>query len=146
MASHSSSLAWEIPLTEESGRLQSLGLQRIRRHRVHTQHKTTTDCSSWYCPFISALSNVCAILQGTRIFDKPNNIFFLIIFHLPKSLWGQIRVPNSYSIHRLLFLPRSLLFIKFKHMLLILLIFHFIKHFKISDNSEKSIILQHIIY
>ena len=30
MASHSSILAWEIPWTEEPGRLQSMGSQRVR--------------------------------------------------------------------------------------------------------------------
>ena len=30
MATHSSMLAWKIPRTEEPGRLQSLGLQRVR--------------------------------------------------------------------------------------------------------------------
>ena len=30
MATHSSTLAWKIPWTEESGRLQSIGLQRVR--------------------------------------------------------------------------------------------------------------------
>ena len=30
MATHSSILAWEIPWTEESGGLQSTGLQRVR--------------------------------------------------------------------------------------------------------------------
>ena len=30
MAPHSSTLAWEIPWTEEPGRLQSMGLQRVR--------------------------------------------------------------------------------------------------------------------
>ena len=30
MATHSSILAWRIPCTEEPGRLQSMGLQRIR--------------------------------------------------------------------------------------------------------------------
>ena len=30
MATHSSVLAWKIPWTEKSGRLQSTGLQRIR--------------------------------------------------------------------------------------------------------------------
>ena len=30
MATHSSFLAWEIPWTEEPGRLQSLGSQRVR--------------------------------------------------------------------------------------------------------------------
>ena len=29
MATHSSILAWEIPWTEEPGRLQSIGLQRV---------------------------------------------------------------------------------------------------------------------
>ena len=30
MATHSSILAWGIPWTEETGKLQSMGLQRIR--------------------------------------------------------------------------------------------------------------------
>ena len=30
MATHSSILAWKIPWTEESGGLQSMGLQRVR--------------------------------------------------------------------------------------------------------------------
>ena len=30
MATHSSTLAWKIPWTEEPGRLQSMGLQRVR--------------------------------------------------------------------------------------------------------------------
>ena len=29
MATHSSTFAWKIPWTEESGRLQSMGLQRV---------------------------------------------------------------------------------------------------------------------
>ena len=29
MATHSSTLAWKIPWTEESGSLQSMGLQRV---------------------------------------------------------------------------------------------------------------------
>ena len=29
MATHSSILSWKIPWTEESGRLQSMGLQRV---------------------------------------------------------------------------------------------------------------------
>ena len=30
MGTHSSALAWKIPWTEEPGRLQSMGLQRVR--------------------------------------------------------------------------------------------------------------------
>ena len=32
MAPHSSILAWKIPWTEESGRLQSMGSQRVRHN------------------------------------------------------------------------------------------------------------------
>ena len=32
MATHSSILAWRIPWGEESGRLQSMGSQRVRTH------------------------------------------------------------------------------------------------------------------
>ena len=38
MATHSSILAWEIPLTEEPGRLQSMGLQRVK-HDIATEHQ-----------------------------------------------------------------------------------------------------------
>ena len=31
MATHSSILAWRIPWADEPGRLQSIGLQRVRR-------------------------------------------------------------------------------------------------------------------
>ena len=34
METHSSTLAWKIPWTEEPGRLQSMGLQRVRQDKV----------------------------------------------------------------------------------------------------------------
>ena len=37
MATHSSILTWEIPWTEEPGRLQSMGLRRVR-HDWATEH------------------------------------------------------------------------------------------------------------
>ena len=37
MATHSSILAWEIPWIEESGRLQSVGSQRVRHNLVTKQ-------------------------------------------------------------------------------------------------------------
>ena len=39
MATHSSILAWEISWTEESGRLQSMGSQRVRHDLVTKQQK-----------------------------------------------------------------------------------------------------------
>ena len=40
MTTHSSTLAWKIPWTEEPGRLQSKGLQRVR-HNWATKHSHT---------------------------------------------------------------------------------------------------------
>ena len=37
IATHSSILAWEIPWTEESGSLQSMGSQRVQ-HNLATKH------------------------------------------------------------------------------------------------------------
>ena len=37
MATHSSILAWRIPMAEEPGRLQSLGSQRVQHDRA-TKH------------------------------------------------------------------------------------------------------------
>ena len=37
MATHSSILAWEIPRTEESGELESIGLQRVGQDRARMQ-------------------------------------------------------------------------------------------------------------
>ena len=47
MATHSSILAWRIPWTEEPGRLQSMGSQRVRHDRsdlarVHVTTSTQT--------------------------------------------------------------------------------------------------------
>ena len=39
MATHSSILAWGIPWTEEPGRLQSMGLQRVGRDLVTKQQQ-----------------------------------------------------------------------------------------------------------
>ena len=38
---HSSTLAWEIPWTEESGRLQSIGPERVRRDQETNTHTHT---------------------------------------------------------------------------------------------------------
>ena len=38
MATHSSILAWRIPWTKEPGRLQSVGLQRVRHDRATITH------------------------------------------------------------------------------------------------------------
>ena len=42
MATHSNILAWEIPLTEEPGRLWSMGLQRVGHDLVTEQQQLIT--------------------------------------------------------------------------------------------------------
>ena len=39
MATHASILAWEIPWTEESGGLQSMGSQKVRHNLVSKQQQ-----------------------------------------------------------------------------------------------------------
>ena len=58
MTTHSNILAWEIPRTEETGGLQSMGLQRVGHSRAtrHTQNLP----SSW-----PALSMHCCCAPGT---------------------------------------------------------------------------------
>ena len=43
MATHSSTLAWKILWTEEPGRLQSMGSQRVRLHFTSVNHKFQVD-------------------------------------------------------------------------------------------------------
>ena len=40
MTTHSNILAWEIPLTEEPGRLQSMGSQRVKHNWARTHTRT----------------------------------------------------------------------------------------------------------
>ena len=54
MATHSSILAWEIPWTEESGGLQSMGSQRVRHDWV---------TSSYFSVRFSSVAQSCLTLQ-----------------------------------------------------------------------------------
>ena len=49
MATHSSILAWEIPRTEESGRLQSMGSQRVGHDLATKQECIHTLMYMWGC-------------------------------------------------------------------------------------------------
>ena len=44
MATHSSILAWRIPWTEGPGRLQSMGLRRVRHNRATSTFTGGTEC------------------------------------------------------------------------------------------------------
>ena len=51
MATHSSILAWKIPWTEEPGRLQSMGCQRVG-HNLATEHKKVRSYNTFAIHFL----------------------------------------------------------------------------------------------
>ena len=57
MATHSSILAWRIPWTEEPGRLQTMGSQRVR-HDGATNTFTLFLCSRYCCILLHIWTNV----------------------------------------------------------------------------------------
>ena len=60
MATHSSTLAWKIPWTEEPGRLQSMGSRRVRQterlhfpfhfHALEKEMATPSSVLAWRIP------------------------------------------------------------------------------------------------
>ena len=68
---HSSVLAWEIPWTEEPGRLQSVGLQRVRRDGAHTERKEIH--YEWVSiPFYSRWNNREQVYLCTETTTSPD--------------------------------------------------------------------------
>ena len=47
MAMHSSTIAWKIPWTEEPGRLQSMGSQRVRHDGATSLKDIFLNVTSW---------------------------------------------------------------------------------------------------
>ena len=98
MATHSSTLAWKIPWTEEPGRLQSMGLQRVGHDwatSLHTSHTSKIMFKILQArlqqfvkrelPDVQAgfrkgrgtrdqIANICWIIEKARQFQK--NIYF----------------------------------------------------------------------
>ena len=53
MAIHTNTIAWKIPWTEDPGRLQSMGLQRVGQYQFLccflTDKNKTLKCMRYYC-------------------------------------------------------------------------------------------------
>ena len=69
MATHSSILAWTIPCTEEPGRLQSMGSQRIRHDRVTITHSHSLLQETFH-PGLSPVSS-CGSCSGSAPHPRP---------------------------------------------------------------------------
>ena len=61
MAIHSSTIAWKIPWTEEPGRLQSMGPQRVTTERLHFTTYLGTPKFSAY------LQMLCRLVELTTL-------------------------------------------------------------------------------
>ena len=92
-ATHSSILAWEIPWSEEPGRLHYLGLQKSRHDLATRQHKadyaqnppSLQQHVNWEPTYVQTgfrkgrgtrdqIANICWIIEKAREFQK--NIYF----------------------------------------------------------------------
>ena len=77
MATHSSTLAWKIPWTEEPGRLQSMGLQKVRHHWV-TSHSLSLSrfviafLPGSKCLLISWLQSLPTVILEPRVIKSAN--------------------------------------------------------------------------
>ena len=84
MAVHSSILVWEIPWTEEPGRLQSTGLQRVRHDLVSKQQQQGKKHESkhvYMCAHVFLHKQ-----KHIHCFFSYTLFFFLVFFHLAKYL------------------------------------------------------------
>ena len=115
MAIHSSTLAWKIPWTEEPGRLQSMGVQRVRHNwatsptknvmlkilQVRLQQYVNCELPDVQVGFRKGrrprgqIANINWIIEKAREFQEKH---LLLLHWLPESLWlcgSQQTVENS---------------------------------------------------
>ena len=64
MATHSSILAWEIPWTEEPGRVQSMTSQRVRHNSVSEHAWSQNDPSKGEVDAVTPLLKILQSLQA----------------------------------------------------------------------------------
>ena len=81
MATYSSLLAWEIPWTEEPGKLQSMGLQRVGHDWAHTHSHTHVHNSVQRSP-VSGFRNFSS---SQTLYALSSHSPFSTLF--PSSLW-----------------------------------------------------------
>ena len=76
IATQSSILAWEIPRTEEPGRLQSMGLQRVRQDLAteHNIEHTIVVSTEWFCNNYRLIHNISLIRHNSCATAKINLI------------------------------------------------------------------------
>ena len=85
MATRSNILAWEIPWTEDPGRLQSMGSQRVGHDLVTEQHNNKNGLNKAYCTF----ANRQLLLDKEVELIRTQSVTLTgFLFYLPGSLQG----------------------------------------------------------
>ena len=123
MATHSSILAWRIPWTEEPGRLQSIGLQRVRDDRAtslllkkniaHLVIKfiILSFVNSLYCPYLKmglALFRASSVLLcGSSLISDHDWTMSCVDFHKGSVWWVRIRVYTCFWIPKFYLMSSS---------------------------------------
>ena len=111
MATHSSILAWKMPWTEEPGRLQTIGLQRIRHDRATSL--SLSILNRWYTTYVSHIVVVVQFLSRVLLFVTPwtaacqASLSFTISRSLLKLMFIKSVMPSNHLIlcHPLLLPP-----------------------------------------
>ena len=104
MATHSSILAWRIPWTEEPGRLQSMGSQRVRRDwtthtHMHVYIYIYTHIHIYMYQFISIC--VCVFIVATCALEEDDILYRLKIKMITFWRVTKIPFPTSNMTHKL---------------------------------------------
>ena len=111
MATHSNTVAWKIPWTEEPGRLQSMGSQRVGHDWANEMNWIESKCSPiilqvlWvlFCdnPYLDFIFNLRKVkvksLSLVRLFVTP----WTVTYHAPPSMgfsrqeyWSRLPFPS----------------------------------------------------
>ena len=73
MAPHSSILAWRIPWTEEPGRLQHMGLQRVRHNWSNLARRVSKDSFRLHTSFPISTSFFHCVIQRHSLWGNKGN-------------------------------------------------------------------------
>ena len=117
MATHSSTIAWKIPWTEEPGELESMGSQRVGHHWV-TEHRHCV-IATVFCNWRCRRRTVLELQWSSQPLQKPEVAFssavlILLTFILKLVLSGRTAATHHlltqpfHKAERLLFLIHSL--------------------------------------
>ena len=114
-ATHSSTLAWRSPWTEKPGRLQWMGLQRVRHDWVTKYTGTQPNLEPWF-HWAVELTNVETACSRFLMWEKKSLLFKLSIL-LPgtKSMLNHISTLERWPIPYLSHHPAIVLTIGYRH-------------------------------